>query len=277
MNDRRARPARQACVKIWVDWCRLASLLWLVGVSPASADCARMVVTADPAYPPLHWYDGKNFQGASIEITKRVLGDLNIPYEIRHVGPFPRVLLMAQRGEVDLIATLKKTPEREQFLLFPKTAALSNPVAVFASRKHPFNYHDRRDLVGLRGGITRGNLFGDGLDEYLRSSLSFEEANSPESNFSKLDLGRIDYFITGFYAGMAYLLKRGDEEKFVALKPYAAQTQNFIALSRNGRCAEKLNLIDERLAVLQKQGVIDVLIKRSIDTWKAHPVVAEGE
>lgn len=255
----------------------LAALLMFAWASQASAVCARLVLTADPAYPPLHWYDGKNFHGASIDMAKRVLDDLKIPYEVRYVGPFPRVVLMAQRGEVDMITTLKKTPEREEFLLFPKTPTLANPVAVFAARARPFAYRDRRDLVGLRGGITRGNLFGDGLDEYLRESLTFEEANSPENNFAKLNLGRIDYFITGYYAGMAYLLKRGDQDKFIALKPYAAETQNFMALTRYGHCADKLGLIEQRLAALEKLGVIDEMIQRNIEVWKKHPVVAEGQ
>jgi polar amino acid transport system substrate-binding protein len=244
-------------------------------MAPGFAECSRLVLTADPAYPPLHWYDGKNLQGASIDIARRVLDDLKIPYEVRYVGPFPRILKMAERGEVDMIATLKKTPEREKFLVFPATPALANPVAVFVSRNHPFTYHDRRDLVGLRGGITRGNLFGNGLDDYLRSSLTFEEANSPENNFDKLELGRIDYFITGFYAGMAYLHKRGDDAKFLALSPYIADAENFIALTRKGHCADKSGLIDERLALLKKNGVVEALIQKNIRAWNAHPVMAE--
>ena len=38
--------------------------------------CERLVIVADPAYPPLHWYDGVKMQGASIAIAKRVLDDL---------------------------------------------------------------------------------------------------------------------------------------------------------------------------------------------------------
>lgn len=277
MNGRCAARQRKVWLKRLFLWHLLAGVWLSAWGGVASAQCSRLVLTADPAYPPLHWYDGKNFQGASIEIAKRVLSDLKIPYEIRYVGPFPRVLLMARRGEVDMISTLKKTPDREQFLLYPKTAALANPVAVFALRKHSFAYRSRADLVGLKGGITRGNVFGDGLDEYLRTNLAFEEANSPEINFNKLELGRIDYFITGYYAGMAYLLQRGRDEKFAALTPYVAQTQNFMVLTRNGQCADKLGLIDERLAVLQKEGVVDELIRQSMETWKARPVVAEAE
>lgn len=134
----------------------------------AHSECERMVLAADPDYPPLHWYDGETLRGASIAIAKRVLDDLNIPYEVRYLGPFPRVLAAAERGDIDMVATLKKTPAREEFLLFPNTPALANPVAVFVARDSPLEFHGRADLVGLRGGITRGNVFGDGFDDYMR-------------------------------------------------------------------------------------------------------------
>jgi polar amino acid transport system substrate-binding protein len=241
----------------------------------AQGQCDRVVVTADPSYPPLHWYDGETLQGASIEIAKRVLSDLGLAYEVRYQGPFPRVMTLAQRGEVDMVTTLKKTPEREAFLLYPKTPALSNPVAVFGAREHPFDFNDRADLVGLRGGITRGNVFGGGVDEYLKDRLNIQESNSPESNFEKLALGRLDYFITGYYTGMALLLKRGDEERFVVKAPFLVDTPNYLVLTRNGKCADKLEQIEARLALLKKNGVLDELIRKSFQSWKAKPTLVE--
>jgi polar amino acid transport system substrate-binding protein len=179
----------------------------------------------------------------------------------------------AQHGDIDMVATLKKTPEREAFLLFPKTPALANPVAVFTTRERPLEFRSPSDLVGRKGGITRSNVFGNGFDEYMRQNLSIEEANSPENNFSKLAVGRLDYFITGYYAGMAYLLKRGDEDRFVALSPFVVNTPNYIVLTRNGHCADKLDAIDNRLSQLKKSGVLDDLIRQSFALWKAHPVV----
>lgn len=239
----------------------------------AHAQCARLVLAADPDYPPLHWYDGSTMHGASITIAKRVLDDLKIPYEVRYLGPFPRVMAAAERGDIDMVATLKKTPEREAFLLYPKTAAFMNPVAVFAARERPIKYNNRSDLIGLRGGITRSNVFGDGFDEYMKQNLSIEAANSPANNFSKLDADRLDYFITGYYTGMAHLLKRGDEDRFVAMSPYLVETPNYIVLTRKGQCADKLDAINTRLAVLKKNGVLDELIRQSFAQWKANPVV----
>ena len=103
---------------------KLFAIIWgLIFCAAGRAQCTKMVITADPTYPPLHYYDGTTLKGASIEIAKRVLEDLKIPYEIRYVGPLARVLLLATRGEVDMVTTLKKNSEREEFLLYPKTAA----------------------------------------------------------------------------------------------------------------------------------------------------------
>ncbi len=237
------------------------------------AQCARLVLAADPAYPPLHWYDGATMQGASIAIAKRVLEDLKVPYEVRYLGPLPRVLAAAQRGDIDMVATLKKTPEREQFLLYPSTPALSNPVAVFTSRERPIAFKSRADLVGLKGGITRGNVFGYGFDEFMRQNLSIEEAGNPEHNFSKLSLGRIDYFITGYYAGLAYLQQREDQDRFAANFPFLVDTPNYLTLTRRGQCANLLPAINERLLKLAKGGVLDELTRQNFELWKSKPVL----
>jgi polar amino acid transport system substrate-binding protein len=240
------------------------------------AQCTKAIVAADPSYPPLHWFDGQTMQGASIAIIKRVLDDLKIAYEVRTVGPLTRVLAAAERGDIDIVVTLKKTPEREGFLLYPKTPALDNPIAVFTARERPIKFGGRGDLIGLNGGITRGNVFGDGFDEYLEKNLTVEAADSPESNFGKLALGRIDYFITGYYAGMAYLLKRGDDSHFKVEIPFLVNTPNYVTLTRKGHCAGQLEAIDARLAQLKKSGVLADLARQSFITWKAQPTVVSN-
>lgn len=260
-----------ALLPVWLTWLVAATL-----PTPAQAACTHMRIGADPAYPPLHWYDGHQMQGASLDIARRVLDELHITYEIRYSGPFTRVMKLAERGELDMVATLKKTPEREQFLLFPKTVALSNPVAVFQSRDRAFRFQDRQDLIGHRGGITRGNRFGADLDDFARASLDIEEADTPESNFNKLKVGRIDYFLTGYFVGMAYLLKRSDEASFVVPAAYLVDTPNYLALTIKGACADRLEAIDAKLAQLRKSGVLDEIIKVNLMRWKSSALVREA-
>jgi len=113
---------------IWRKVAQGLLAVWLVTCSfLAQSQCTRMVVTSDPAYPPLHWYDGETLQGASIEIAKRVLGDLKIDFEIRSVGPFPRVMALAERGEVDMVVTLEKNARARSLFALPQNHCAPKP------------------------------------------------------------------------------------------------------------------------------------------------------
>lgn len=265
-------PYSKSCALLyWLNWGLIVGAV-AFGAASAQAACEKVRIGADPDYPPLHWYTGAELKGASLDVAKRVLDELHIAYDIRYLGPFSRVIKMAERGEVDMVATLKKTPEREAFLLFPQTPALTNPVAIFQSRDRAFPVRDRKDLIGHKGGITRGNKFGADVDDFLRSALRVEEADDPESNFGKLKIGRIDYFVTGYFVGVAYLLKRGEETNFVTVPNYLVDTPNYLALTVRGQCAGKLDAIDAKLAQLKKAGALDEIMKANLALWKSNPV-----
>ena len=51
---------------------------------------------------------------------------------------------------------------------------------MFTLRSRPLDFKDRTDLTGLRGGVTRGKVFGSGVDEFLKERL-FKEFSEVES------------------------------------------------------------------------------------------------
>src|SRR5262249_6962615 len=142
------------------------------------------------------WYDGQTLRGASVDVVLAVLQAIKLPYELRYVGPFVRVLQTARVGDVDIITELKRTPERELYVAYTDTAIFSNPSSVFVRAGQKFRFSNREDLVGLRGGATHGTRFGDGLDEFIESRLTVETGPGIKENFLKLDIGRIDYFVS---------------------------------------------------------------------------------
>ncbi|WP_343582868.1 transporter substrate-binding domain-containing protein [Herbaspirillum sp.] len=231
-------------------------------------ECSKVVVSADSDYAPLHWYDGKHLTGASIEIASRALTALGIPFEVRYVGPFHRVLKDAQSGEVAMIASLKNTPERQQYLAFTSVPLFSNPIAVFVARDRGFSYSGWKDLVGKRGAITMGNQFGEGFDEFLRDNLKVEQAQKAYMNFSKLDAGSIDYLITGYYSGVIYLNQTRQADRFMPLKPYVTESDNFIALSKVNPCVKYLPRINAQLETMKKRGELQAILERYTSALK---------
>ncbi len=145
--------------------------------------CDQVIVSADADYEPVSWYDGNQFHGAAEIILSRALERAGIPYEFRFVGPFKRMIAAAEIGGIDLVAEMKRTPEREAFMVFPPTPVFVNPVAVFTSKNRNLIIHRREDLVGLSGGMVLGNVFGGGLDEYIAKSLSVDEIPTIDVGF----------------------------------------------------------------------------------------------
>lgn len=244
----------------------LASLA--VATTVRAAECEKVVVSADSDYAPLHWYDGKRLTGASIEIATRMLAALEIPFEVRYVGPFHRVLKEAESGEVALVSSLKLTPERQQYLAYTSVPLFTNPVAVFVARDRRFPYAGWQDLVGKRGAITLGNQFGGGFDEFMRDKLKVETAQKVYMNFSKLDAGSIDYLITGYYSGLIYLRDSGQAERFMPLLPYVSETDNYIALSKANPCVKYLPRINAQLELMQKRGELQAVLEHYAATLK---------
>lgn len=248
-------------------WLGLSLLLGLWGPEVEAAECNKVVLSADPEYPPLHWYDGQTLRGASIDIATKVLGDLHLPYEVRYLGPWARVLATAQAGQIDMVVTLKNTPERQQYLLFTSTPALSNPIAVFVAKQRPLVYRNWASLMGYRGGISRGNVFGGGFDEFMRTHLQVEEANDVSANFSKLRRGHIDYFITGRTTGVAALQRSGQTDSFRLLEPMVVDSLNYVAFVKSSPCSKYQAQFDRRLAELLRDGTLNQLLQSNIQAW----------
>ncbi|MET0520089.1 MAG: transporter substrate-binding domain-containing protein [Burkholderiaceae bacterium] len=254
-------------------------LAWLgfalacAGPCVAQTACSKVVVTADPEYPPYAWYDGRVLRGASVDVVLAVLQAIRLPYELRYVGPFVRVLQSARLGEVDIVTELKRNSEREDYLAFTDTPIFSNPSSVFVRTASTLRYTRREDLRGLHGGVTHGTRFGGGLDEYIESALNVESGPGIKENFLKLEAGRIDYFISPHYPAVAHLVAAGSESRFQALKPFVAEALNYVGWSRRSACLARLGEFDAAL----KRHLAGIspgrLVEDSYEAWRRNPVM----
>lgn len=245
----------------------LVCLLLLSSTCLQAAECKKVRISADPDYPPLHWYDGHNFHGTSITVATRVLKKMGVPYEVQYVGPFARVLLLGEKGQIDMITTLKITPERQQWLSFTEQPTFANPIAAFTLIPKMFPYMEWANLKGKRGGVTRGNRFGEPFDTYAQQYLELEEGNSLDQNFKKLEWERIDYFITGYYAGMAYVRANRLEKKIAVLDPFILSKDNYIAFVKSSPCAALLPRFNREMVKWLRQHQVKELLEASGKEW----------
>ena len=245
-------------------------VLLVLSSAAGAAECRKLVIAADPAYPPLHWYDGQQWHGASITVTVSALKALGLEVELRYLGPWKRVLAAAEAGSIDMVTTLKDTPERRKFLRF-STTVLMNPVAVFMSKRKTFPFAKKEDLIALRGGMARGNQFGDGFDRFLAQRLQVEQVPNLDVSFKMLDAGRFDYVITGYYPAQAFLATSGLEVRIQAVKPFLVETPNLAGFVSGSPCVSYLPAFNQQIEKMRKSGEIERLLLLAAEDWHAHP------
>lgn len=249
---------------------RLGLLTVTLGLAaaPVAAACSRVVFSANPDYPPYHWAEGDRIVGASVALTGRILDELGVAWEARFVGPWPRVLKSAEHGQIDLVVSLKPTPEREAYLAFTGAPAFANPMAVFAARARPLKFDGPQDLVGLRGGRTAGDRFGDAFDRFAERSLTIEDADSLTVNFQKLAAGRIDYVVTGLFTGRAQLLRLGLADRIAPLPRPVNEGFIHHGFARRSPCAALLDAMNRRLDAAHKAGLDARLLEEALVQWQ---------
>lgn len=243
------------------------SLLALIAApvwAEAPAACKQLVVTSHPAYKPLHWYDGKELRGASIDLARQVLDEMKVPYEILYVGPWPRVLKLAEVGRVDVVMSLKNTPDRREYMEFTSTPSFSNPMAVFVRQDKAFSFTRWEDLIGKHGGVNAGDHYGEGFDEFLQDQLQVEATTEMSANFRKLAIGRIDYFVTGLYPGLSYLADHPGKVPMQALPRPINMGVVHVGFSRKSPCLYLLPEFERRLRQLAERHETDKLLDKHL-------------
>jgi polar amino acid transport system substrate-binding protein len=233
-----------------------------------SEPCQSILYSTNPSYPPYDWAaSDTEFAGASIELLRMVA-----PASMKLqpvVYPWRRALFLAGQGQIDLLLSLRITPERQKFLEFTHHQAFPNPIVVFARTDHTYRFESWQDLKPLAGGVSQGDTFGGGFDQYLQKELRIEKAPTMEENFQKLLAGRIDYFVSGYYLGMTYILAHGLEERIAAIGAPVSSEGIHFAMSRKSECKKYLEVIDARLAILAREGVPERLLDQAMREYVA--------
>lgn len=129
--------------------CFAALVLFVNGAIVASADLLSPQERAwldahgplryapDPAFPPFEFFreDG-TLAGATPELLDILARNLGTQIQVVRYSSWTDVLQGMKRGEADLLGTITRTPEREQFLLFTRPY-LEVPFVLFLNRDIP--------------------------------------------------------------------------------------------------------------------------------------------
>ena len=192
------------------------------------------IVIATLEYPPFIYSENNQVKGPLVDKVRNVFGKLEVKVTIR-IYPIPRGLLMVKNGEVDAYFSLKKTPEREEELLFTNEPLIQQPFVFFTRNESKIIWDGNLDdIKNYRIGVVSKTSYGTVFDEYLKKGFiqNIDEAQTFEQNIKKLIAGRVDLIINSYDVGQDIIKKINDSNRIIALLPPVEVVNSYLAFTK---------------------------------------------
>jgi polar amino acid transport system substrate-binding protein len=247
----------------------VASALVLIAASkkqPKSPESAydevksRGVLTAGIKYdfPPLSFFDENGeHAGLDAEIVRYIAGRMGVKVKFKKTTSSNKIPLLL-KGDVDLLATLTHTVERDKLIDFSITCFKDGQVLLV---KKDSTINSVADLKGLRTGSLRGSLAGLTLLAFQEEAVPvFFDDDNAFAALQALKAGRIDAFTTGYsFCSMA---ARDAELKTVGAK----FTNDYLAIGVRQNDSKWLDFINLCIMQMWKDGSYEAAYSKYFGT-----------
>jgi polar amino acid transport system substrate-binding protein len=240
-----------------------------------------IVLEADDAYPPYAYMDNGQFKGIYVELIKRAAALLAPKYDVQlKPVPWKRGLQNLESGQsLGLVGTYRINTRT---YISRYSAPINREVVAIFCSEQVMNTSPRyfpSDFANLSIGINLGFALGDRMSEAVkRQTFNIRESKGNEANLLKLQAGEIDCYVNdrlAVYYSFNQLRNKQRQRNFNQFNGFRlnqaqeiANEEAMIGYSAAYSSTSKDDFIQQMnnaLAQLEKDGVIDALIAQSID------------
>ncbi|WP_187170452.1 substrate-binding periplasmic protein [Salidesulfovibrio onnuriiensis] len=173
-------------------------LLWLLPVAllaawaaPGLAGDVESVIAFDN-YPPYHYWEGVTPRGLNIELLDEAFARMGRKHRYER-RTWKRSLYGVEHGEITALCAGFKTPEREEFSIYPAQYLSLETNWVISLKGSGVKVRDLKDLYRLSVGVVSDYGYDRRFD--AMEGLNKEESKSDELLLRKLLNGRVDVML----------------------------------------------------------------------------------
>lgn len=196
--------------------------------------CPSIRIGGAANYTPVSYVFENQLTGVGPELAIELVKDIGRAFTTLHAPSWARTLRRHEEGQIDLLAGLYRTRQREKHMIFIGPFMHENTLLV-TLRDRPIAYQDWEDLTPYRGVSVIDDSHGDKFDKFVRSHLKMMFVPSQEVAFKMLLAGRVDYLVVG---QNTILHDRMGDSDTVQVAPKPISTQGiYMTVSRNSPCA----------------------------------------
>lgn len=229
-------------------WCCLC-----YGVALAQSPPLQLVTLE---YPPYIINSPGRAEGLVVEIVREVFARMKQPIDIEFY-PWTRSLNMLVNGQADALFTIKRTPEREQTMLYPRETVLAQDYVFFVRKDSTLRFSGEfASVAGATIGLVRNTSYGARFDEALAKGrfARVEYANDYEHIFRMLLAGRVDTVICSRLVGLSFLRQLNGVDKVMVSGPPSETAYSYLVFTRARDMSKIADAYDQTMAAMRKDG-----------------------
>ncbi len=210
----------------------------------------------DPAFPPFEFFDDKgNAVGIAPELLAMVAKSIGAELQVARYPGWSSVIAAAKRGDIDVLTTVLRTPERETFLLFTRPF-MSSPYVLFVNSSRA-GLSSISDLRAQRVAVEENS-----------GSHAWLIANHPELNvvpvpnvhagLVMISTGKADAVLENLAVGVTVARENGLTNVRILQEPLYESAEHFAVPSSE---AELLPIIQKGLDAVPKRTLSALFVK----------------
>lgn len=251
---------------LWAFTLLVVFFTLLVSHQAALAD-HPVIITGDIDYPPSSWSDGSTLQGVAIDVLKLAFEELGVETRVISKGPWKRAQSALKYGEADVITSVYRTAEREQYAVYVDEPYLMEKNVIWVMKDKPFPFSGWEDLKGKTGGLLLGNSYGYDWDQLFKKKLKVETVPNMLPNLKKMESGRIDYIPFALYPGTILVRRHNYQDRVVSLPTPMNSVGLYVAFSKKSSFLHLVQDINEAIIRYKADGTLDRLIAENIELY----------
>ena len=221
-----------------------------VGYTYSQASKAPLKSAAEIDYPPFSFVDADGMaSGFSVELLRAALSAMRREVTFR-TGPWAKVRLWLERGEVQALPLVGRTPEREP--LFDFTFPYMSIHGAIVVRKGETKIRNLRDMRGKQVAVMKG----DNAEEFLRreeQGIKIHTTATFARPLRELSEGRYAAVVIQRLVALRLIKKLNLTNLQVVNHPIEGFRQDFCFAVKEGD-RETLALLNEGLALVMADG-----------------------
>lgn len=240
----------------------VALLVWAGRSAVADDDVVRLAALEFAPY--IHDANGRA-EGPVVDVVNEVFRRMGKPLTVEFF-PVTRSLVMVEAGSVDGFFTVKKTPEREHTLRFPREPLLSQDFVFFVRKDSHFRFDgDYASIANARIGVVNNMSYGGRFDAARRQGVfpRLESSHALTNIFRMLLAGRVDAMICSRLVGMKFIQEFDPAGQIMISGPPSETTHSYLVFTRRHDTSALADGFDLAMKGMRKDGTLVRLLERN--------------